>query len=653
MSATTILQLRQNESRDVGQNGVWKSILDYPIQIEEGDEVVIKSVFLDTTVADDGIISVPSSIDLNMGCMMYLQNYGQDQTFLTNDRLRIYGPVPEINDDPDLDTTEISLGGDNNLWWLGQTYAPGPQTKLWDIESISWAPIKPINSSHLVKSMPIEFEFEGVIPSQPLIDGLVTIPNCRASDYLKFSPIAVGKICVGTDTAPNFTITTTPETYENHNIDSSSIKVNFKKHTGTHDAKHIVPQIFNVKFTLDAGNYTPTEIAKLITDKINNVELSGPVYLETSPAISQYPVDTPILKTILQNFNYISEVASGHNPSYETEQVFISSTLNELNPETDGRVFFKYDTTKMEEQKSAEGAAVYKNAEDRFVGTSQIALEFDTLANKLKWTILHFPIFNNLSGDDTVNTAVPCAAYNLVGMGTGLYKLEVGIATRYSGIAWTSLTAKDSLTGLKSNFWHDIGLTSTTIQATTKGMRCNYGGTATEDNSFTVTATDGKNITGALPGLDLPVVKNNLLYTTPIRPYGEQAVPVLDYVSTTFTTSIFAGRTFNTPQETEGYYLIEIGTNFKQAFLGGSATYMSGVQSIVNRYFTQNSYTSDQGAGSISYFHKGASQTLSEFNIRVLNPNFTVPLETQLGINNTIFIQVVKPKINQEPNPKK
>ena len=71
---------------------------------------------------------------------------------------------------------------------------------------------------------------------------------------------------------------------------------------------------------------------------------------------------------------------------------------------------------------------------------------------------------------------------------------------------------------------------------------------------------------------------------------------------------------------------------------------MSGIQSIVNRYFTQNSFTSDQGAGSISYIHSGVSQTLTEFNIRVLNPNFMVPAETQLGPKNTIFIQVIKPK---------
>ena len=497
--------------------------------------------------------------------------------------------------------------------------------------------------------MPIDFEFEGILPAvDPTVSGLVNIPNCKASNYLAYSPLDVGKICVGTATSPNFKITTTAETFTNHNVDWQSIKVNYKKHTGSTGAKHIVPQIFNVNFSLDAGNYTPTEIAKIITDKLNNVELTGPVYLETSPAISQYPVNTPLLKTILQNYNYISEKASSHKFPYSTEQLFISSTLNELNPETDGRVFFKYATTLMEEQKSAEGSEVFKNAEDRFVGTSQVALEYDNLAQKLKWTILHFPIYNNLTADDTLNNATTCAAYNLVGFGSGHYKLEVGIATRYSGIAWTSLTAIDAL-GVKSNFWHDIGLTSTTVQATTKGMRCDYGGTATEDNSFTVVATDGVNITGALPGLDLPVIKNNLLYTTPIRPNTAQTIPVIDYVGTTDTTSIFASRTFNMAPESEGYYLIEIGTNFKQAFLGGSATYMSGVQSIVNRYFTQNSYTSDQGAGSISYFHKGESQTLSEFSIRVLNPNFTVPTETQLGMNNTIFIQVVKNKNIQPP----
>ena len=58
MSSTTILQLRQDEATDVSKNGSFKTLLDFPITIDEGDEVVIKSVFLDTTVEDEGITNI-------------------------------------------------------------------------------------------------------------------------------------------------------------------------------------------------------------------------------------------------------------------------------------------------------------------------------------------------------------------------------------------------------------------------------------------------------------------------------------------------------------------------------------------------------------------------------------------------------------------
>ena len=42
MSSTTILQLRQQESTNVTQNGVFQATLDHPIQLEEGDVVQVK-----------------------------------------------------------------------------------------------------------------------------------------------------------------------------------------------------------------------------------------------------------------------------------------------------------------------------------------------------------------------------------------------------------------------------------------------------------------------------------------------------------------------------------------------------------------------------------------------------------------------------------
>ena len=463
----------------------------------------------------------------------------------------------------------------------------------------------------------------------------------RASHYQDHNPLIVGKICKGDTAGPFFYIETDTDYMFSKNVDPNSIVINAVRQQNAGNYQ-VVPQTFDIEFQLSAGNYTPQELAKTITDNMNNVQKSGPVYFETDPVTGKYPVDTPLLTTVVKNYYNITDAGNAANPTYVTNQVFVSSTLGVYNPKNDGQAYFSYPITQMVDEKNADPWRVIV---DRFVGTNQIALEFDEGENKLKWTIQHFPIYNNLTATATDNDALPAIAYNLLAL-TGDYEGKSGLATRYSGIAWTALTAVDSKTKKKSNFWNDIGLAGCTVSPLTKGIRMSYGGVIpTEDNSFTVIATDGVNITGGYPGLDVPVVKNNLLYTAPVHPVaGTLETARTDYVGTTDTTSIFANRVFNSAPETEGYYLVEIGTNFKQAFLGGNATYMSGVQSIVNRYYTTNSFTSDQGAGSISYFHKGESQTLTEFNIRVLNPNFTVPPETQLGVNNTIFIQVVKPK---------
>ena len=474
---------------------------------------------------------------------------------------------------------------------------------------------------------------------KPQSVGQVHIPPMRASHFEDYNPRPVGITCTGTADAPNFFITTPDYDMEIRNINPASIKINAIKQTsaGSHQ---VVPQIFDFTFDLEAGNYTPQELGKAITNKVNNLEKNGNVYGETDSSQDKYPVNSPFLTTVVQNDFKIKAEGLAAKPAYVTDQVFVSSTLGVFNPKLDGKLYFSYPVNNMVNNAQADP---YRPEMDRFVGTNEIAIEFDDGEQKLKVTAQHFPIYNNLTEVATANDALPAVAYNITETAAD-FEVTTGLVTRYSGIAWTSLTAIDKKTKKPTSFWNDIGFTNMCVQPTSKGIRMDYGGVVpTEDNSFTVTATDGVNITGGYAGLDVPVIKNNITYTTP---YANNTQ--ISYVGTSITSSLFANRVFNSAPESEGYYLIEIGTNFKQEFIGGSATYMSGVQSIVNRYFTQNSFTSDQGAGSISYIHSGVSQSLTEFNIRVLNPNFMVPAETQLGPKNTIFIQVIKPKkINQ------
>ena len=218
----------------------------------------------------------------------------------------------------------------------------------------------------------------------------------------------------------------------------------------------------------------------------------------------------------------------------------------------------------------------------------------------MKFTLQHFPIYNNLDDTEDPN-ALPALVFNNgIDQASGDWAFTTGLATRYSGIAWASLSSVDSVTKLNTNFFNDIGFSDVTITPISTGVRMNYPNfqnVPTFDNSFYMTPIDAKNVTGGFPGLDVPVIKTNSGYSAPLQ--EESNITPL-YVGTTLTSSIFGNSTFNDSPETEGYYLIEIGSNFKQKFMGGKFTQqLNGIQSIVNRYYTQNSFTSDQGAGSI------------------------------------------------------
>ena len=78
MSNTTIIELRQADSNygliplanGGNQNGVWRTTLDTPVIIEEGDQVQIKSVYLDTSASGSGYIQLENPVDITMTACM-------------------------------------------------------------------------------------------------------------------------------------------------------------------------------------------------------------------------------------------------------------------------------------------------------------------------------------------------------------------------------------------------------------------------------------------------------------------------------------------------------------------------------------------------------------------------------------------------------
>ena len=645
--STTIIQLRQEEAEDSNEAGVWETTLDHEILLNEGDEVAIKAVFLDTTVTDRTRITVANDLELTMECAMYVQNYVLDQTYDYvnggNARLRTYknyatGVAPENY-------------GDNNLWWLSKAVS-NETTHTWSVPKVFWHALGPYNNFSYTHHMDVDFEYQKV-------DGTIGyayfhIPTELAKKN-KNATSVIDVICAGNENGPYFKMLTSEYDITNKGlVDGSDIDwLSSAFKLGDKDPI-ITLQTFPFTFTLPASTYTPEELATFITNRITKIDENGIIsddYDEkviTIPPTNMpkyFPQNTPFLTSVLQNYQILKDAAE--YGGYSADQVFVNSSFVKDDPEG-GLHYFTYpvDQMMLEEDDTANPQIPPL---DRFIGTNQLALEYDEFERKLKFTTQHFPIYN-LGTDDTTNDAIPCLTYNPGGIIPT--QTTSGIATRYSGIAWTSLRAKDTVTGQNTNFWGDIGLTGCIIQPKqNRTMAYPAAGDPlpSTPNSFSIDIIEEgsrKNVTGAYAGLDIPVQKNNLYFNRPIR---EGYLGQTDtYIGTELTTSIFANRTFNDPVAGQGYFLVSIANNFSQELVGGKKTKTLGtVQSIVNRYYSLDSYTSDQGAGSIAYIHRGESQALSNFGIRILNPNLSVPDNLTLGGKNTIFLQITR----AAPNP--
>ena len=141
---------------------------------------------------------------------------------------------------------------------------------------------------------------------------------------------------------------------------------------------------------------------------------------------------------------------------------------------------------------------------------------------------------------------------------------------------------------------------------------------------------DGVGITGQSSTLDGVVSKNTPLVVTNVA-------------SSTIPADLTIGLkgTDDNPtnqQDKFGYYLVEVGSQFKNEFLTPENNFRS-IQQIVNRYYELNSYTSAEN-GQIIYEHTGEDMLLQSFKCRILTSDKQVP--TNIGNDNTLHIEIVK-----------
>ncbi len=357
------------------------------------------------------------------------------------------------------------------------------------------------------------------------------------------------------------------------------------------------------KVLLPAGNYNPNEICSTINRQLQKnyglQNASGAQGNNLIPVTSAFLTETS---------NYGDDVPQ--KPLVKDDGSYIIYTYDPADPTSAGN--------------------------NLWCGASNMELAFNDAQSVFLWNYIHTPFYYTGGTEEAVE-AVGITVFDKTD-GTP----RRALTNKSGGICFTHLNAVEVSSGLEVPFWNDtLGFDdSLLVSYQYKDIPAELGIVGQLPYITSGKLVDGVNITGNFNGLDTLIQKNNNFFLVP---------PLTDSNSSFYATSentipINAPNSALNAVYAFGYYLIEVNSKFLGDFLTPDNNHRN-IKSIVSRYYEQNSYTS--GSSGAVYTHKGAPLILESFGIRILESDKT--LATNIGIDNTVFLEIVKG--NQQPQP--
>ena len=692
-----IIKLRESESTNIA-NGNFTTTLAKPITLEEGDQVRIHTAILDTSsqglisVAgydDDGDVAV--GLDIEVDVLRWWR-------FSWQHRL---GDQDPAGDPLSRATAIMSLEGVNREPTQGVLDAGGfyipwseiPTNKRYfaalrkpfgaeeqNIWKVNWFVVWPTKTGMTwCGGCVLDFSYIDPVTNQEARVA-INVPQFRASKgtsngyRVSIQRNVVGVEPYATSTDPSFPgvypsnnsfiCLTSAATLNSHNLklepeSADSIIVWYQRFSPTVQTYLCTPFIRTLKVNIPNKRYTPGEICTLLNDKFSSLEANGPAGADpaTLPPIA-WNVNNAFLGTIKEMEYYVAQNHDGVELGFLPE-----TSYDEFGDVIDVAQMLIFDTNALEEQWTPPGDGGIAGPQDIYIGAEQVDLAYDPILEKISFSSLHFPLYVGSTAPE-MGTAQPGIEWSRAPP----YGHQAGqMIPDYSGAAFTRLYPqefwKDQLgfqsivltpTSCDKTFREDPGCPASNVYGPAVPARPPSGATI---SGFNIVPQVGLNITSAFMGLDVIVFKSDIFWMPQTPKSGLNWMPGDVGTVTSLTTPIFADREFGVAISDEGYFLVEVGFKFPQSLIGGTGdanvtnrTY-NNIQAIVGKYFVSpNNFLQDQGSGSIQYQHMGKPQMISDLSVRILNPDGSVPPDTDLGNRNALFLEIIK-AINVTPAP--
>jgi hypothetical protein len=558
-----ILELRQKDASQIVANGDYEVDLAKEIIIEAGDTISLKQSFIDITNSDQ--IIIPYDLTISTEHILYFTDW---------------------IDDPNTKGDYVNNTGSSGVQGQGFSFVPNnveigaPIVGYTTYVSLEWVSLNSITATS--PAFQVTYQYIDITGHTNYL--VKQIPEVNVNYQDNFSIIArTGSLIVFSPSAQEL-------------LNVIEIRYNsFGASSSVPTMDKYSPFIFNASFLLKAGSYDPLDLSLTISEQLSKNGVDEINH-------SKFLVKSPFLKTANQfNIHQPYPNSNSPTPTISNLPIFITTDV-------DGN---------LDQRMNFIGAASY------FIGSSQIAMEFNASTQKFNWSYLHFPQYDYVAGDQISVNYVPTSGGTVMAI------------AKNGGIAFTNLSAVIAATNEPYDFWQAVlGFNLETMIAKPKTYNGLFAGLVGEFTYYHL--IDGVNTTNGFVGIDTAIVKQAGQW------YMEQ--PITSPFSSTIDTTIniVAEKSLNELLNKFSHFLISCDLKFTNDYIG-TDNFLS-IQGVVNKYMSYGAYLYSSNDGSITYQHMGAPLMLKTIRCRILNSDKKI--DKILGPDNTIIFEITK---NMQP----
>jgi len=607
----SVLELKENANfkPDGYQNGEFNVSLKQSVTLNEGDSVMIRNVFIDTVSSSGGMIVIDQDTPVTLTfCRGWnFANVITDNTGTAENQVKLHqwqpnGLIPASKILPTHTYKPATKGDSHTYFELERTTEPNTNQNFTIARNMSFSSDFQNGWNKHYGGFDISFQYYDVKDNlRTLNTSLNNIDSPKTSNDVSYrQPLGDGAFIYNSKKAfgNGGVLKVSPsddDMINNHHTDPIISFDGDPLPSG--DVFTLKPR--TVSFTIQKGSYDPDNLARIITDNMTKVDdgdekIFGPNAL---------PFNSEILG--------VSDNQVGSLLYYISDSSQYLFTL----ADNDG----------------GSPATAYNKP---ITGASEFAFVFDGGeggSNTFKFTSLHSPYY--------VNSAPSGQPANSV-IGNLLTSVRTNPSDP-SPILPTYLYYNDDkkgeiiLTGLSPpDFWFNkLGMNPNCIaQVNSQNFGITEGGVASTVTVPRLTLIDGVNRTKPFLGTDTLI------------PIKTSLIPVIaDYSTTPLvlnnlnTVSIYGDKTLSQITNINGYFLIEVqGYNNGTRVIGSND--IDQISAIVSRYYASPSYTNGYTADAIVYTHSGEPVELSDFTVRILDPNRS-PADG-VGTNSCVYLVI-------------